>query len=550
MSLILLLLVLIGGVVALPFVLLARRHTSSQGTSAAEIVTYLILAVATLITTNSISSLLEIVMPGDGVLISGADDLALTLSALIVAGVVAVALWIAMERTTTDLARPARELYLDLVIAVSMTVSAIGVVRVLLWALGGADFEPSALADIVAFGGAWFLHERFRRSPEGLDELRQLAGALLGLTLSAGGAFGILFSSIDAIVNSGQLIVGGDGLWDQLRVGLVLLVVGTPYLWWFWLRGLADRPGAWRSGYATLVSIVAWFSGLTALAVIVNRVAQWILGLGEQTLSRHFGTIPASVAIAIVAGVAYWHHRAMLGQQRNMAIRIAEYLFSAAGLIAGAGAVVTLAAILGENLFGDGTVLDSDARLALGALVVLILSALVVWRYWIKALRLAEDPVERMSAPRRATILILRVGFFLVGAGALGVVLFGLLRAALEGDASELDESLTVAVPLVVVSGMMVWHLADQRTKPAPGSAEPVQAVAGPVKLGTVTVVASDPGPLPAMIQGMRFLKRGDGIGMVDQQRADEIVSSLASVTTPAAIVTVDGEGFTVIPIN
>ena len=115
MSLVLLLLVLIGGVVALPFVLLARRRTSSQGTSPAEIVTYLILAVATLITTNSISSLLEIVMPGDGVLIAGADDLALSLSTLIVAGVVAVALWIAMERTTTDLARPARELYLAVV---------------------------------------------------------------------------------------------------------------------------------------------------------------------------------------------------------------------------------------------------------------------------------------------------------------------------------------------------------------------------------------------------------------------------------------------------
>ncbi len=98
MSLVLLLLGLIGGVVALPFVILARRRTATQGISPAEIVTYLILALATLITTNSISSLLEIVMPGDGVLIAGAEDLALSLSTLIVAGVVAVALWIAMER--------------------------------------------------------------------------------------------------------------------------------------------------------------------------------------------------------------------------------------------------------------------------------------------------------------------------------------------------------------------------------------------------------------------------------------------------------------------
>ncbi len=84
-----------------------------------------------------------------------------------------------------------------------------------------------------------------------------------------------------------------------------------------------------------------------------------------------------------------------------------------------------------------------------------------------------------MSAPRRATILILRVGFFLVGAGALIAVLYVLLRAALEGDASRLSDDLTVSVPLVVVSGLMVWHLTEQRTKTAPGTPDQPVPVAG-----------------------------------------------------------------------
>jgi hypothetical protein len=546
MSLVLLLLVLIGGVVALPFLLLARRRTTSQGTSPAEIVTYLILAVATLITTNSISSLLEIVMPGDGVLIAGADDLALSLSTLIVAGVVAVALWIAMERTTTDLARPARELYLAVVNAVSMTVLAVGTIRVLMWAVGVTGFEPSALADIAAFGGAWFLHERFRRPPEELDELRQVAGALLGLALASAGSFGILFASFDAVVSSGQVIAGDDSFSEILRASLVLLVVGVPFFWWFWLRGLADRPGSWRNGYALLVSIAAWFSAFTALAVLLNRILQWMLDLSGDGYS----STSASAAIAIVAGLIYWHHRPVLGRERNQSIRIVEYVLSAIGLIAGSGAVVTLASILGDNLFGGGSIIDDDTRLALSALVVLILSALTVWRYWMKALQLAGDPVEMISAPRRATILILRVGYFLVGAGSLIVVLYILLRAALDGDGSELGEGLTVAVPLVVVSGLMVWHLAELRAKPAPGAAAPIEPVAGPRKLGTITLVATDPGPLPMMIHGMRFLKRGDGIGVVDQSRADEIVSALASVATSAAMVTVDADGFTIVPLN
>jgi hypothetical protein len=546
MRLVLLLLVLIGVVVALPFLLLARRRTTSQGTSPAEIVTYLILAVATLITTNSISSLLEIVMPGDGVLIAGADDLALSLSTLIVAGVVSVALWVAMERTTTDLARPARELYLAVVNAVSMTVVAVGAVRILTWAVGLTGFESSALADIAAFGGAWFLHERFRRPPEELDELRQVAGALLGLALASAGCFGILFASFDAVVSSGQVIAGEDSLSEVLRTSLVLLVVGVPFFWWFWFRGLADRPGTWRNGYALLISIIAWFSAFTALAVLLNRILQRIVGVSGEGPS----SISTSAAITIVASLIYWHHRPVLGRERNQSIRIVEYVLSAIGLIAGSGAVVTLASILGDNLFGGGSIIDNDSRLALGALIALTLSALTVWRYWINALRLAGDPVEASSAVRRATILILRVGYFLVGAGSLIVVLYILLRAALDGDSSELSEGLTVAVPLVVVSGLMVWHLAELRPKSVPGAATSIEPVGGPRRLGTITLVATDPGPLPMMIHGMRFLKRGDGIGVVDQSRADEIVSALASVATSAAMVTVDVEGFTIVPLS
>ena len=222
-------------------------------------------------------------MPGDGVLIAGADDLALSLSTLIVAGVVAVALWIAMERTTTDQARPARELYLAVVNAVSMTVLAIGAVRVLLWAVGVGDFEPSALADIAAFGAAWFIHERLRRPPEELDELRQMAGALLGLTLSSGGAFGILFASFDAIIDSGQVIVGDDGFCrSSFDLGLSC--------WWSESRSSGGSgSGAWpvvpAAGATDMPSsfrLRAWLTAFTAAAVIVNRLAQWIVGLESQ----------------------------------------------------------------------------------------------------------------------------------------------------------------------------------------------------------------------------------------------------------------------------
>jgi hypothetical protein len=64
-----------------------------------------------------------------------------------------------------------------------------------------------------------------------------------------------------------------------------------------------------------------------------------------------------------------------------------------------------------------------------------------------------------------------------------------------------------------------------------------------------VTLVASDPGPLPQMIEKMRFLRRTDGIGVVDQVRADAIVAALAGLNSQAAMVTVDETGFQVLPI-
>ena len=93
----------------------------------------------------------------------------------------------------------------------------------------------------------------------------RLAGALIGLALSAAGVFVILHSSFDTIVNSGRVVVGGGGLWEQIRMGLVLLVVGVPFIWWFWLRGLAGRPGTWRNVYAVFVSVASWLTGFTTL---------------------------------------------------------------------------------------------------------------------------------------------------------------------------------------------------------------------------------------------------------------------------------------------
>lgn len=556
MAIVLFLLVIIAGVLALPFVLIARRHQPGGGTSAAEVITYLILVVATLIATNAISALLELAVPGAGVIIDSSESLALSLSTLIVAGVVAVAIWIALERrTVVGRARPARDLYLAAVIGVAMGFVAVAGVRLGLFAIGTEEFAISTVADLVAFGGVWFLHERFRREPEELDELRQLAGAFIGLSLTVAGLSVILDGSLSAIFDSNRVIVGEDSLWESIRVGVVLGVVGLPFWWWFWFRGLARRAGSWRNGYAAAVSILAWIAAAIALATALNVVAQWLLGLADESFALHFSPMPESLTALLVGAIAYWHHRGVLGRARSNVVRAVEYIFGGAGLVVGSGSVVVLAAIAIENLVRtDATLLIDDSRVALAALITLLLAAAIVARYWVRALRLGEDTAEVTSAARKATLLVLLVGFAVTGAVALIAVLFVLLRAALEGDATGVGEELSWAIPLVLVCGAMCWHLVGLRSNKAAASLPPSHA--GPEvgrtsaqEVRFVTLVASDPGPLPRLVPGMRFLRRTDGVGVVDPDMAERIVHSLADVSAPAALVTVGPEGFSVVPI-
>lgn len=558
MTIVLLLLVVIAGVLALPFVLIARRRPAGGSTSAAEVITYLILVAATLIAANAISALVELVVPGGDVILDGSEGLALSLSTLIVAGVVAIAVWIALERRTiAGQARPARDLYLAVVIGVSMGFVAVALVRLGLFAVGSEEFAGSSVADLVTFGGLWFLHERLRRPPEELDELRQIAGAFIGLSLSVAGLSVVLSESLSAIIESSRVIVGDSGLWEGVRLGVVLFVVGVPFFWWFWVRGLARRPGAWRNGYAAVVSVLGWLAAIISLGTVLNLTAQWLLGLADQPVGVHFGPMAESMTALIVGSLAYWHHRLVLGKDRTNMVRAVEYIFSAFGLVVGAAAVVTLAAIAIENLIRvEDSVLIDDYRVTLGTVIALLLAASAVARYWVRALRLRHDPAEAASPARRATVLTLLVGFAVVGAGALIAVLYVLLRAALEGSALGLGEQLSWAAPLVLVAGAMCWHLAGLRTgKAVPsavgagGEGQPRTFVVPDSRVGLVTLIASDPGPLPTLVPGMRFLRRSDGIGAVDQAMAEQIVNTLADLSSPAAVVAVDKEKFSVIPI-
>jgi hypothetical protein len=539
----LLLLALVGIVVAVPLLLVLRRPRSGNAaatTSPAEFLVYLILIGATLIATNSVSFLIEIVIPGSKVVTGSPEEVALPLATLLVSGIIAVTVWLRLERQASG-PRPARAFYLSAVIGVAMAVVATALVGLGNWAVGNKSFTAANLADLLAFGGVWLLHERVRRRGEELDELRSLAGSTIGLAGAVGGFGAILAASLEAVMSARQVIVGSGGIWHDIRGGLVLLVVGAAFFWWFWLRDLMGEAGTWRNGYCGVVSALAWFAGLGSLATSIYLLL--ILALGVDGWTDVQGQLPWALTVVITAGIVFWHHRDVLGKPRTSVVQMLEYLFSAAGLVAGAGAVVVLAAELIEQL--SRPLLAGDpARPVLGAVATLLVAGFAVWRYWLPVQRRAGEADEQRSMPRRFTLVGLLVLFAVTGAGALVAVLYVLLRAAL-GSTAGMAAILSWSVPLTVVAGSMTWYLARIR----PRRDHPALAQQPAVKVGTITLVATDPGPLPKMIEGMRFLRRSDGVGIVDENMAGAIVAALTAAEGRAALVTVDADDFAVIPL-
>jgi hypothetical protein len=337
-------------------------------------------------------------------------------------------------------------------------------------------------------------------------------------------------------------VVAGTGVWDGVIVGLVLLAVGVPYLWWFWFRDVFRTPSTERQGYATLVAIVAWFVGVAAAGALLYSV---LVRAFDLVPARETGSpFPLQIALTVTAGLAYWHHRDLLGRVRTAAVRVLAYLFSSAAFVVGAASLVTLIVNLINNLT-EGSVAGTGARTVLAAVVALAVALIVLWAYWLPSQRLAEDPDEDRATIRRLAIVGLLTASAVTAVGALIAVLYGILRTAL-GSVADADtrDLLTWSVPLTIVTGLLTWYFARIRPRRAEPGSVPTEA-----RDMTVTLVAADPGPLPGMVHKARLLRRTDGIGVVDQARAAEIVAALATVTTAAAVVVVGADSFDVIPL-
>ncbi len=493
-----------------------------------------VIAIAT-----AVRSLIELVLPSDEIFEDTTRVVAFSVATLVVAIPVAVVIWRALFAKTEDFAR---RFAVVGGLSVAMVTSLFALVGFGRGFAAGDGFRAGSFATVVAFGLAWAGYEWLRRTevePFEVSDLRPTAGSGVGLALTVSGLVMLIQTALTELLGVGGDVILGRSVGEELGTLGVMLAVGLPVLWWFWLRDLSTRETRYRNGYAAVVS----YASLTGLASSVGAMLffglEWVFGLGEDTASAQFEPIPIAVGVAVVGSISWLHHVDLLRPRRGLGTRAYGYGIAATAVGAVTGGLVTLIGVALEGVSSDAIVqTDGSGSVALGAVISVGIGALLWWMAWSQAD--VTIPGERESLPRRLYLTGLLIIAGLTGGVSLIVAIFGFVQAALEGTLgmNVLFDGRFV-IGLVVTAAPLIWHLLSEIR-------EDREARPEAVRLREAIVIAGDRGPLG---NGVHFVTRADGHGAITLDIAEQIDTLLAQ-TGPPVVITVDDDGLRVVEVE
>lgn len=533
-----LLLIVLIGVVALVAVLVARRtrgETSGDSvTLGADVVTYLLMAVAVLVLGFSVASLARVAFPSE-LVFEPERQVASSLAAIAVSAPIAIVMWIRQrKRRLQGAGQGGWTVYLTVIEAAFTTAFVVALIRTLLGLVTGS--RDLAVSDLVVYLAIIVFHEfALRDTPLGRNahEIPRTVGAAIG--------FGPLVFGVGALVFEG-LVALYDMVSDTASVGIgvpesLAWIAGGLAVWWYrWIYRWSDGHGPVRRSWAVFVAVASMNAMLGASIFIVGQVIVFLL-TDTSPAASHFAFLPAAMTVGLVGLASWQHHRGVLGTERTDSVRFYEYLLAASGLIGMVGSITTLISVA----FGQDVFVGSEAESAIMATTAALVSFGVWLTYWSRA-QAQPRAAEAATTPRRLYFLVVGIIMAVVSAVSLISVLVMVFQAALGVD--ELSE---VAVPigaLFLSSGLAAFHLLRTYARDRELIGEPEGS---PFE---VIVVCSHPGMLakrlPAQAR-MRVVYRDDEFGVVDDGMADAIVEAVAG---RKSMVWVDDTGFRIAPLR
>jgi hypothetical protein len=519
------LLVLLAIVMVVVIVVQRSMKKGADKGGGADIISYLVLALAMGINGFALVQLANTAFPGDRFVFDPAQDVATALAGLVVATPFVVYFWRRQAaRRVTYPTSAGWTVYLALMQLVFLSAFVVSAVLLLDGWLGGDS--NGAWVPTVVFGGLVVFHEiAARRTPPRSDagELARVIGAAIGLVTAAVGLAGTL----DAVFS-----LPFQDISREFSPWPAMVVVGAPIWGYHWFRKWDQEAGMPRAIWTVVVSIGSFVAVVGAGTALIALVLQYVLG-DVPPAGQHFDDAPAALAV-LVTFLAIWVvHRRGLGSERTNQVRAYEYALAGVGLVtAEIGAVMlTILAFDRSQIVGGGSgdVIGLTTSLVAGLVVWLIYS-----RRWV-----GGDPgAEATAWPRRVYNLGLGVVFGLVAAGGLITCLFILLQRII-GDGDE--SSLLIPLPIFIYSALAAWYLLAAHARDRVNVDRDEVVTPFPV-----TVICAHPGPIATRFPKqarLTVIHRADGIGNIDEDRADEIV---AAVGHQPSLVWVDDDGFRV----
>ncbi len=522
---------LLGLLAVVLIVVAVIQRTSKKGDptgDGADVIAYLVLALAMGVSGFALAELVSTAFPGDRFVFDPAQNVATALASLVVAAPFAFFFWRRQaRRRATYPASAGWTLYLALMEAVFMTAF---VVTAVMFITGLIDeSRASAWTGAVVFGAFVGFHEwAALRTPPRSDsaELSRVIGSAIGLVTLVVGTVGVL-SQLFADMFSLALNVG-------FHPFTAMLLVGAPVWAYRWFRPWDAEPGAPRVAWTVGATVASLTVAIGATTYLLFTVLQYLL-TDTPPATSHFDGIPVPLSLAIVAVPVFVVHRRALGRERTNPVRLYEYVMAGIGLAAAVVAAIGLTVVA-----FDRSIIVGGAAEDIVAVTTILVVGLVLWRLYTARSQRGAVEDETVAWPRRIYHLGLGIVFALVAAGALISTLLIVLRRALGSDGGE---SLLTPLAILLYTGLAAWYLLAGFARDRAVTAR--EDVIVPFE---VTVIASHPGMLATKFPKqarLHMIHRGDDAGMVDEEMADAIV---AAVGHESSIVWVDGDGFRVAP--
>jgi len=524
--------------VVLAVVIVIQRSMGSKEEAAtasgADIVAYLVLAIAMGVAGFALANLASTAFPGETFIFDPAEEVATSLSALVVSVPFLVYFWRRqVRRRVTYPGSAGWTLYLSLAELVFLTAFVISTVSFLDSLIAGD--VTSAWTGVIVFGAIVAFHEfAVKDTPPLSDagELRRVLGSAIGLITTTVGLIGVL----TGLFGLGLEAIGGDPRDLGFEPWLAMLVVGAPIWWYRWLRPWDSQPGLPKLTWTVAVATVSLAVSLGAATSIVVMVSQYLVA-DTPPAGQHFDSLHVALSL-FLAGIGVWFvHRRELRTAPTDAYLVYAYAIAAIGLVT----AISMAIALTITTFSETLIVGRSGTDVVTFAVVLVAGA-ATWLVLERRATNKEVADTRVSWPRRLYTLGLGAVLGLIAAGALITTIFVLLRRVLaDSQSGSLLEPSTVLVYTGLASFYLLRFYAVER------AAAPPADVVAPFH---VTIICSHPGMIASRFPSqakLRVLHHDDAAGAITEEMAAAIVEAVGN---RPSYVWVDGDGFRIAPMR